>query len=186
MSDTTVPPPGVFSCSPSSSVNLQHASLTLDHPPIYQSLVFISSPSPSFSRHPSLCCSSSPFSILFPSTTHSAFITSLSFPSLFFFFISVTAVSTGFVMWDSYSHILFSSPRRQQCHTTAAENRGRADTGGRGGRVTRGLLALICVKNAVGQIFSRFNVSVCYSEVRGVRQLLVGVFFRKTGTKCEY
>lgn len=133
MSDTTIPPPGVFSCSPSSSVNLQHASLTLDHPPIYQSLVFSSSPSPSFSRHPSLCCSSSPFSILFPSTTHSAFITSLSFPSLFFFFISVTAVSTGFVMWDSYSHILFSSPRRQQCHTTAAENRGRADTGGRGG-----------------------------------------------------
>lgn len=103
-----------------------------------------------------------------------------------FFFISVTAVSTGFVMWDSYSHILFSSPRRQQCHTTAAENRGRADTGGRGGRVTRGLLALICVKNAVGQIFSRFNVSVCYSEVRGVRQLLVGVFFRKTGATCKY
>lgn len=55
------------------------------------------------------------------------------FPVPFFFFISVTAVSTGFVMWDSYSHILFSSPRRQQCHTTAAENRGRADTGGRGG-----------------------------------------------------
>lgn len=84
VSDATIPPPGVFSCSPSSSVNLQHASLTLDHPPIYQSLVFISSPSPSFSRHPSLCCSTSPFSILFPSTTHSAFITSLSFPSLFF------------------------------------------------------------------------------------------------------
>lgn len=118
--------------------------------------------------------------LLIPPSSH------LSLSRPFFFFISVTAVSTGFVMWDSYSHILFSSPRRQQCHTTAAENRGRADTGGRGGRVTRGLLALICVKNAVRQIFSRFNVSVCYSEVRGVRQLLVGVFFRKTGATCKY
>lgn len=185
MSDTTIPPPGVFSCSPSSSVNLQHASLTLDHPPIYQSLVFSSSPSPSFSRHPSLCCSSSPFSILFPSTTHSAFITSLSFPSLFFFHLSHSCLDRLRDVGQLFPHSVFKSQTATVPHDSSRKPRPGRHWGS-GGRVTRGLLALICVKNAVGQIFSRFNVSVCYSEVRGVRQLLVGVFFRKTGTKCEY
>lgn len=134
VSDTTIPPPVVFSGSPSSSsVNLQYASLTLDHPPIYQSLVFNLLPFSFFlsSYLPLLQY----ISILHLIPFHYSFLLhhnfSLSFPFFFFFFfISVTAVSTSFEMWDSYSHILFSSPRRQQCHTTAAENRGQTGTGG--------------------------------------------------------
>lgn len=124
MSDATIPPPGVFSCSPSSSVNLQHASLTLDHPPIYQSLVFISSPSPSFSRHPSLCCSTSPFSILSPSTTHSAFITSLSFPSLFFFFhLSHSCLDRLRDVGQLFPHSVFKSQTATVPHDSSRKPR---------------------------------------------------------------
>lgn len=88
-------------------------------------------------------------------------------------------------MGQLFPHSVFKSQTATVPHDSSRKPRPGRHWGS-GGRVTRGLLALICVKNAVGQIFSRFNVSVCYSEVRGVRQLLVGVFFRKTGTKCKY
>lgn len=186
MSDTTIPPPGVFSCSPSSSVNLQHASLTLDHPPIYQSLVFYLLPFSFF------LSSSLPLlqyiSLLHLIPFHYSFrLHHISlFPVPFFFLhLSHSCLDRLRDVGQLFPHSVFKSQTATVPHDSSRKPRPGRHWGS-GGRVTRGLLALICVKNAVGQIFSRFNVSVCYSEVRGVRQLLVGVFFRKTGATCKY
>lgn len=107
------------------------------------------------------------------------------FPFPFFLHLSHSCLDRLRDVGQLFPHSVFKSQTATVPHDSSRKPRPGRHWGS-GGRVTRGLLALICVKNAVGQIFSRFNVSVCYSEVRGVRQLLVGVFFRKTGATCKY
>ena len=92
---------------------------------------FISSPSPSFSRHPSLCCITSPFSILFPSTTSCGVITISLFPfPFFFFYLSHSCLNRLHDVGQLFPHSVFKSQTATEPHDSS-RNRGRADTGGR-------------------------------------------------------